>query len=346
MKNKQLLIGTANQGKLEEIKLFLDDLPFEILGLNDLDQNYPEPEEDGATLEENAMKKAQYYGEKSGIITLADDTGLFVNALDMWPGIHAARVAKTDEARCQLLLEKMEGKENRQASFRGVIALYDPKTKNQFLTQGKVDGTILDHIPKKNKYGHGYDPMFFSEQLNKTFDETPLHEKNAISHRGQALNKIKYFLQNNYGAKHIVVSLPMIIQNGKLLITKRNDPHREETHGKWEFPGGIVDLGETGESTAVKEAKEEADYDVEVVQQISKIKIKDHTFPDFSYQVYLVPYVCRLLGGKGNFNKTEVLEMEWIELDQHRNFEFLAGDNDFLDEIMEELENIIKKHNL
>jgi len=344
---QKILIATSNKGKFSEMKTFLNDLPFEFISLEDVAKNLEEPVEDEPTIEGNAILKAKYYAEKTGYVSVADDGGLFIDALNGWPGVKTARVGNTDEERRAGVIEKIKDLEEdkRNASFRLALALYDPQTKSQFLCVGERKGIVLE----KGKQGPntwGYNELFYLEDLKKTYGELTPEEKNATSHRGKALTKIKYFLQNNYCAKHIVVALPMIIKDGKLLITKRNDPHRPEFHEKWEFPGGIVDFGETGETTAVKEAKEEADLDVEVVKQIANICIKDHTFPSFSYQVYLVPYACKLLGGDGNFNKSEVLDMKWIELDKHRDLDFLEGDNDFLDEIMDELKEIIKINNL
>jgi len=85
---------------------------------------------------------------------------------------------------------------------------------------------------------------------------------------------------------------------------------------------------------------------VEVVSQLRGIKVKDHQFPTFRYQVYLIPYVCKVAGGDGKYNSAEVLDAKWIKLEDHRNYEFLSGDNDFLDKLMPEMKEIIKSHNL
>jgi len=258
MKREKLLIATTNVDKAREIKHFLEDLPFELITLNELDEKILPPEESGKTLQENAVIKAQYYGEKTGLITLSEDTGFFIRVLDSWPGIEANRIGKNNEERQALTLAKMKDVPvgERDASVKLAVALYDSQTRNTFTTFGETFGSITTE--PKAESGFGFDPIFFVDSENKTFAEMTEGEKNAVSHRGKALNKIKYFLQNQYGAKHIVVALPMIIRDGKLLITLRNDPHRAEAHRKWEFPGGIIDFGETGESTAVKEAKEEA----------------------------------------------------------------------------------------
>ncbi|HAT03992.1 MAG TPA: hypothetical protein DCS29_04455 [Candidatus Magasanikbacteria bacterium] len=347
MEQQKILIATTNRGKFHEMKTFLDDLPFEFISLDDLKHKPKEPEENEGTIEGNAALKAKYYAEKTGYIALADDGGLFIDILNGWPGVISARVGETDEERRSHVLEKVKNLPDEQcsASFRLALALYDPHNKSQFLCLGERVGKILKE-GRKGPSAWGYNEIFYLEDLKKTYGELTPEEKNATSHRGKALQKTKYFLQNNYGAKHIVVALPIVINKGQMLITLRNDPHRPEVHKKWEFPGGIIDFGETGESTSIKEVKEEAGYEVDVIKQLSKISIKDHQFPHFRYQVYLIPYVCKLIGGDGRFSKTEVLDAKWIDLETHRDYDFLDGDNDFLDEIMPELKEIIKIHNL
>ena len=98
MKKRQLLIGTSNKGKLSEIKSFLNTSMFDIVSLEDLDMEIEDPEETGTTLEENAILKARYYGEKTGLLTLTDDGGIYIDALDGWPGIKSARSFEGDDA--------------------------------------------------------------------------------------------------------------------------------------------------------------------------------------------------------------------------------------------------------
>lgn len=344
----KILIATTNQGKLEEMKEFLDDMPFDFLGLSDLENIPEEPEENQPDIEANAILKAKYYAEKTGLISIADDTGLFVDALDGWPGVKAARVGVDDDGRRETLLTEMKNipKEKRGARFETVCACYDPNNRNIFISSGKVDGEILEEESEIKDNGFGYNPVFFVPENGKVFSEMTLQEKNSISQRGKALNKIKYFLQNNYGASHVVVPVAFIIKDSKLLITLRNDPHRPEAHKKWEFPGGICDFGETIETTVIKEAKEEVGYDVKVIKQLSKIKVKDHDFKTFRYQVYLIPVVCKIIGGELDLNSNETLDAKWIDLESHRDYDFLEGDNDYLDDLTLELKEIIKENNL
>jgi len=348
MKSPKLLIATTNEGKLREIKHFLNDLPFELVTLDQLNQEIPEPAEDGKTLQENATIKAKYYAEKTGFLSLADDTGLFVDELGGWPGIKSARVHKNDENKREILLDELKNvsKEKRNASFQSVLAFHDPNKDLTCTIAGRLDGLIVEKPVFKGDMKWGFNELFFVEELEKTYGQMTVAEKNSISHRGKALNKMKYFLQNQYGAKHLVVALPIIIKDGKMLITLRNDPYRLEVHKKWEFPGGIIDFGETGESTAIKEAKEEAGYDIEVISQLRGMRVKDHQFSTFRYQVYLIPYICRVVGGDGKYSDAEVLDAKWIDLESYRDYEFLPGDNDFLDELMPEIKEVVRTNNL
>ncbi|MFZ2978883.1 MAG: RdgB/HAM1 family non-canonical purine NTP pyrophosphatase, partial [Candidatus Magasanikiibacteriota bacterium] len=326
------------------IKEFLGDLPFEFLSLKDLDKNIPEPDENGITLEQNAMLKASYYGEKTGLITLSEDSGIFVKALKNYPGVYSARIGKTDEERRKIILEKMKAKKNRSATFAIVCSLYNQNNQDVYLVSGLTEGKITEK--EIGKDGFAYDPIFHVNEKKKTYAEMDMQEKNSCSHRGKALQKIKYYLQNQFGAKHIVVPCALIIQDGKLLITLRNDPHRKESHKKWEVPGGICDFGESVESTVIKEAKEEVGYKIKVVKQLQKIAVKNHKFPNFSYQVYLVPVVCKITGGKLNINNNEVLDAKWIDPTTHSKYNFLPGDNEWLDQMMPELLNAIQENNL
>ncbi len=337
----RLLIATTNQGKLKEIKHFLADLPFEIIGLSDLDKEYDEPEETEETLMGNSVLKAKYYGEKTGLISLADDTGLFCHGLDNWPGVRAARVAKTDDERCLALLEKMNGIKDRSASFRSGISIYDPNTKSTFFTLGELHGEILTEMPGERKNGFCYDPLFFLKEFGKTTDELETVEKNAISHRGKALVKTKYFLQNQYSAKHIVVPIALIIQDGKILMHKRNDPHRPDYHGKWEFPGGTMEFGESFEENIIRETREEAGYDVEVIKKLDHTAVENQELPTFQYQVYLVPFLCKIIGGEGEYSDAEVMEQRWFELDDVVNHDLIGENRRMFEKLLSELKESI-----
>jgi XTP/dITP diphosphohydrolase len=198
---KQLLIATRNINKTKEIgKIFLDlDLEnFEIINLDDIefDKNF-DVEETGTTFQENAILKAKGFGEKVDLITLADDSGLEVDALDGRPGVYSARYAATREARNQKLLRELENIEekDRTARYRVVMALYNPKDKTIKTFDGKCEGVILDQ--PKGESGFGYDPLFYYPKFKKTLAEVDIQEKNKVSHRRKALEKVAEFLIEN-----------------------------------------------------------------------------------------------------------------------------------------------------
>lgn len=187
----KLLLATRNRHKTKEISRLLEGVPVEILTL-DAFTNIPEVDEDQATLEGNARKKASVCAEASGLWSLADDTGLEVDALNGEPGVFSARYAGigcsyADNNR--KLLNKLEGchVDKRQARFRTVMALVEPRGAST-IEEGRLEGEIVDAPRGSN--GFGYDPIFFIPRLGKTLAELSDDEKNSVSHRGDALRKI------------------------------------------------------------------------------------------------------------------------------------------------------------
>lgn len=182
----KLAIATNNQHKLQEIRAILGDSFEELLSLKDLGIDV-DVEETGSTLEENALIKARAILSLSGIATLADDTGLMVDALRGAPGVYSARYAgeEHDDAKNRaLLLKNLDGIKDRSAHFATVIALCYPDGKMLTAT-GRVNGEIL--LSERGTEGFGYDSLFFSTELGKTFAEATQAEKNSVSHRGRAL---------------------------------------------------------------------------------------------------------------------------------------------------------------
>ena len=162
MKQK-LLIATTNKGKLAEIHHFFDDLSVDIITLSDLAQDIAAPEETGDTIEANAMLKAKYYAEKTGLLTLSDDGGLFVDARNGWPGVQSARVGETSDEQCAALLSKLEGVPggDRSAQFRVCLALYNPNELTFFTTFGETMGRILDDVVESGVVtAYGYNRLF------------------------------------------------------------------------------------------------------------------------------------------------------------------------------------------
>ena len=182
----KLAIATNNQHKLQEIRAILGDSFEELLSLKDLGIDV-DVEETGKTLEENALIKARAILSLSGIATLADDTGLMVDALNGAPGVYSARYAgeEHDDAKNRaLLLKNLDGVKDRSAHFATVIALCYPDGKT-LTASGRVNGEIL--LSERGTEGFGYDSLFFSTELGKTFAEATQAEKNSVSHRGRAL---------------------------------------------------------------------------------------------------------------------------------------------------------------
>ena len=191
---RELLIATSNKGKIREIKEILAGIPYDIKTLADIDIKEDIPET-GKSFEENAILKAKYAGGKSGLLTLAEDSGLEVDALAGKPGIYSARyVEGTDEDRINKILGELKEfpKEKRTARFKAVVAVYDPLGNKAQIFRGVSEGYITD-IPSGD-YGFGYDPIFYNQDLNKTNAEMTLEEKNKVSHRFRAISQAKEFL--------------------------------------------------------------------------------------------------------------------------------------------------------
>ena len=218
---KTLLIATKNKGKFNEFVGVLKNLPFKLIFLDEiprfLEMSTSEVEysrnlgtcstfgtfgvkravkrivkETGKTFEENAAIKAKAYGKMSGLLTLADDSGLCVDFLKGKPGIKSRRYAKgSDQARFEKLLKEMRNvsKEKRQAKFISAIALYNPKNKKIIVKKGECRGKIA--FKPKGRRGFGFDPVFIVDGLDKHFAELTLEEKNSVSHRARALRKMR-----------------------------------------------------------------------------------------------------------------------------------------------------------
>lgn len=187
----KICFATNNKHKIKEIAKLLEG-KIELLSLEDIgcEEELPENQK---TLEGNSLQKAEYVCKKYNINCFADDTGLEVIALDGEPGVYSARYAGKERdsmKNMQLLLEKLQDKENRKAQFRTVISLCLDGKMKQF--EGIVKGSIIREF--KGNEGFGYDPIFVPEGYEQTFAEMSLEEKNKISHRGIAVKKLAEFL--------------------------------------------------------------------------------------------------------------------------------------------------------
>ena len=192
----KLLLGTNNQGKVREYKSLLLDLPCELVTLAEQGVTVA-VNEAGESLEENARVKATTLAAESQLPTLADDSGLEVDALGGEPGRLSARYAgenASDRERVAYLLARLEGvpQEKRTARFRCVIALATPDGKVAFCS-GECPGLIT--FAPRGKHGFGYDPVFYLPELEKTMAELPLSLKNRVSHRGKAARQVYQALE-------------------------------------------------------------------------------------------------------------------------------------------------------
>jgi len=188
-----LLFASTNSGKLREVRAILFELPLRLQTLEAYPE-FPPAVEDGETFEANARKKALHYAQRAGTWTLADDSGLEVDALGGDPGVHSARFAgpdANDAANNALLIHKLVGvpESKRTARFRCVMALADPR-EAVAVAEGAVEGII--HDAPRGANGFGYDPHFYVPRLGMTTAELPPETKNRISHRGQALARIRF----------------------------------------------------------------------------------------------------------------------------------------------------------
>jgi XTP/dITP diphosphohydrolase len=206
-----LVLATRNAGKTAEIRALLKDFPIEIRNLDDFGP-IPEIEEDGATFDENAYKKAHFAARVLGFPALADDSGLVVEALDGAPGVYSARYAganASDAERSAKLLQAMAGQTNRAAAFECVISIAVPE--GPALTyEARCEGQLTDQPIGEN--GFGYDPIFFYPPLNKTFAQMTMAEKSSISHRGKALQE----LQSEFDKALIWIQqhMPVVVRTG------------------------------------------------------------------------------------------------------------------------------------
>ncbi len=234
-----LLIATTNEGKARELMLSLEELSFlDMKTLHDLP----------AAPEENALLKARYYSEQTGMLTLADEDG--------------------------------------------AVALSNP-----------LDNTA------------------------------------TVAYGDNRLLEMHYVLFNRFGPKTFVLPLALIVKNGKILLNLRNDPYNPDLHGKWEFPGGGMDFGETIAQNVIREAKEETGYEVEIVHQFEKFSYFPAARADkhLYFHLFLLPILCKITGGKEEIQDTEVLEMRWFGLDEVVNQDMIENNKTMFVSILPEL---------
>ncbi|WP_227767695.1 XTP/dITP diphosphatase [Zhaonella formicivorans] len=199
----KIVIATRNRGKLAEFSRLLDDLPVEIFSLDEF-EDIPEIEETGATFQENAAVKARTVADLTGLIAVADDSGLEVDALNGAPGVYSARFAgekSSDADNNAKLLKLLQGipLPKRTARFRSVIAVALPGGECYF-AEGKCEGLI--GLEPSGANGFGYDPLFFLPSQKLTFAQLSVEEKNKISHRAKAVQGAKRILEQLLAKKN------------------------------------------------------------------------------------------------------------------------------------------------
>lgn len=196
----KLLLATQNHHKVREISHGLEPHGIVVADLSGF-PDHPPLIEDGDTFVDNARKKAWTMAKYSGLLTLADDSGLEVDALGGAPGVHSARFAgepSNDDANNRKLIAALQGvpRERRTARYQCVLVLADPKTGGEQIFSGCCEGRILE--APRGTGGFGYDPYFIVPSLNQTMAEIPLERKNQISHRGQALQKLFAYFNETF----------------------------------------------------------------------------------------------------------------------------------------------------
>jgi XTP/dITP diphosphohydrolase len=193
---RTLLVATTNRHKLEELQAILTDLPYTLLSLHDIQLDF-EVEETGQTFRENAELKALTYAQASGLLTLAEDSGLEIDALGGEPGVYSKRFAGEEtpyEERFRIIFERLKDvpPERRTARFRCVITIAEPSGYHQSV-EGTIEGQIATE--SRGRSGFGYDPIFLLPEIGKTTAELPSTQKNQISHRARAARLARTVLE-------------------------------------------------------------------------------------------------------------------------------------------------------
>lgn len=197
MKTLEIVIATNNPNKVEEYRqMFASISNIKLFSLKD-ENIHIEIEENGKTFKENSLIKAESISKLTDKFVLADDSGLEIEALDNFPGIYSARFmeGRPYKEKWAAIFEMLKNKENKNAQFHCAITFITP-TKEKYVFEGIEKGYITENIEGEN--GFGYDPIFFSNSLNKTFGNATEEEKNAVSHRGKAFSQLLEFIKNNF----------------------------------------------------------------------------------------------------------------------------------------------------
>ena len=338
---KKILIATTNVGKFHEFTTEFTDLPFKFVSLKDLHLESVEVPEPYETTWENALHKARYFAQKTKLVTIAEDTGFFVRALDGAPGVRAKRLAATPLERNQKVLQALEGvpTKKRTAYFETSGCIYDP-AKDQFtIVKGFCRGLIASALTGKSPEGLGYDSIFFYPPAQKTFAEMSTIEKNLVSHRGKVIAQTRDFLNRQYGFKQFIVPLAIVVKDRKMLLLERRD-NRPEFNNKWEFPGGGVENGESIEECLRRETKEEANFAINIIDRVPKIYSAVRDEKNGNYQVFITPYICTIKSGKLKTSDAETGKSCWVNLKQALKMDLLPLNK----KVVQENKALLKKY--
>ncbi len=308
---KKILIATTNKEKFKEIMFELQDLQFNFVNLKDLKLDTIEVEEPHDTTWQNALEKARFFAKKTGLLTIAEDTGIFIKHLKGAPGVKSKRFGPTGVDRNKKVLELLQGvqEKNRGAYFETSGCLYDPDQESFSIFTSTVSGFIAKDMDTKVKNDMGYDSIFYYPPLKKRFSEISSLEKNNVSHRGKMIVQLKYFLMKNYQMRQIICAAGILVKDGKFFMQKRRDL-RPEFNNKWEFPGGSVDDGTSFYQTLEREMVEEAGVKVNIIEQLPDIMTT--AVPKDNYQVHLFICICTIKSGKIKIAEAEASEYGWF----------------------------------
>ncbi len=334
MLKQKILIATTNAGKFSEIISHFNDLNFDFVSLTDLSLHTIDLEEPFFTTEENALHKAKFFAQKSGLMTLAEDTSFCVDYLGGEPGIKAKRYASTAEARNQKILQELSGvpQEKRGCFFQTSACLFNPIDQSIHIFTQKVKGEVVNSKFENltSREGMGYDSIFYYPPFQKTFAELSVAEKNSVSHRGKAMLQVKLFLIHSFAFKQIVVPVALIVKERKMFLSQRRDT-RPELHGKWEFPGGGIDPGEEIIDCLQREVKEETGFNIKVIEKIPKIYTKV-ILSQQSDQIFVIIHICSIESGTLQLAEEESIQSGWFTYQEALEKDMLDMDKKCLEE--------------
>ncbi len=321
---RNILIATTNEGKFSEITAEFEDLPFKFLNLKNVGLGKVDLEENYKTSWENALHKARWFAKKTKLLTIAEDSGLFIKYLKGEPGVATKRAGATEEERIKKILGQLHGVPpiQRGAYFETSACLYDPHRDSFTIFRGRVNGRIAQKPNGISRQGLEHDVIFYYPPLKKTFAELPLLEKNRISHRGKVIGQIKYFLMKNFSRQQVIASVGIIVKDKKMLVTKRRDL-RPEFNNKWEFPGGGIDGGENILQCLKREVREETGYTVVPIKQLPKIFTTVRNNNKGDYQVHLMIFICQIKSGKFRPADAETVGHGWFSLKEALRLDLL-----------------------